>query len=123
MPLNVCVFTGNLTKDIELQYSKDGKAFSRFSIAVNDGFGANEHCSFFDMTAFGKTAETLYEHCKKGDRIGITGRAQQDSWEKDGQKRTAIKFICDRVEFLMGRKAEAAAEPEPAATGSDPIPF
>ena len=83
--------TGRLVRDPELRYTPNGKAVANFALAVNRLFGDDE-ADFFDVTCWGKTAETVANHLGKGRMVAITGRLQTRSYEaKDGSKRKALK--------------------------------
>ena len=107
--VNVVVLIGRLTKDPEVKYTagENPTAVARFSIAVNDGYGENEHTSFINIVAFGKQAENCERFLSKGRQVGITGRIQTGSYEKDGRTVYTTDVIASRVEFLGGRAAEA----------------
>jgi len=53
---------------------------------------------FFNVTAWYKLAENCAESLSKGDRVLVSGRLSQDSWEsKEGQKRSAVKIIANVI--------------------------
>lgn len=114
--MNKCLFIGNLVKDIDLQTSKGGKSYLNNSIAVSRKGG--DGSDFFNITAFGKTAEVISKYFTKGSRIGIEAHAQQSSYEKDGHKVYQITFIVDSIDFCE-RKSDSAAQNE----SSDELPF
>ncbi|SRR6056297_170649 len=105
---NRVILMGNLTRDIELRYTPGGMAVSDIAIAVNDRRkNANgdwvEETSFVDVTLFGRTAEVASEYLSKGSPIFVEGRLKQDRWEKEGQKFSKLKVICDRMQLIGGR--------------------
>ena len=106
--MNTVTIIGRLTKDPEVKYTAGEKptAVARFSIAVNDGYGENERTSFINIVAFGKQAENCERFLSKGRQVGITGRIQTGSYEKDGRTVYTTDVIASRVEFLGGRAAE-----------------
>lgn len=107
--MNVCVFSGRTTKDIELKTSKGGNSYCRFSIAVDSGFGDNRKTSFLNMTAFGKTAESLEKWVKKGNKIEVRCEASQNQYtDKDGNKRSDIVFTLQTWEFAGSKKDDEA---------------
>lgn len=129
MNFNKVFVAGHLTRDVEVRYSQDGKAFAKFGIAVNHKYGEKESVLFLDCTCFGKQAETLAEYCQKGSPLFIEGRLNQSNWDdKDtGQKRSKIDLIVERFQFLgEGKKSRSE---KPAASGEQPpveygdIPF
>jgi len=87
--MNIIILKGNLTKDIELRYTPSGLAVGKSSIAITDGFGDKQKTFFFDLTFFGKTAEMVNQHFRKGSQILIHGKLAQETWtdNQTGQKR------------------------------------
>ncbi len=118
--VNIVVLMGNLTRDPEMKYTPQGTAVCDLSLAINytrgKGDQKKDEVSYFDITAFGKTAENAAEYLKKGRSVIIEGRLQQERWEaQDGQKRSKVKVIAERVNFVGGGPKEA-----PAPTGAEP---
>lgn len=105
--VNCCVLVGRLTRDAELKYTTGGMAFANISIASNrsrkgaDGQWADE-VSFFDLTLWGKQAETLKQFLVKGKQIAAVGHLKQDRWERDGQKQSRVSIVAESVELLGG---------------------
>lgn len=125
--MNICAFTGRTTADMELRYTGEQMAVSSFSLAVDDGYGEKQHTSFFSMTAFGKTAESLQKYVTKGTKIAVTARARQNTWTtKEGQKRSSVEFVVDGWEFAQskgeGAQAAQAAKPPAAKKQKGGIP-
>ena len=106
--MNSVQLIGRLTRDPEVRYTtgQNQTAVARFSIAVNDGYGENERTSFINIVVFGKQAENCERFLGKGRQVGITGRIQTGSYEKDGRTVYTTDVIASRVEFLGGRTAE-----------------
>lgn len=99
------IVAGNLVRDPAMKYSQTGTPMCEFGIAVNEKWGQGEdkreRVSYFDVTCFGKTAEVAAEYLQKGKPIAIEGKLQQDRWEtQDGQKRSKIIIIGNRIHFL-----------------------
>ncbi len=110
MNINRVTLIGNLTKDVELKYSKDGKAIGKFSIAVN-GMDQND-VSFFNIVVFGKAAENCSQYLSKGKKVGIDGRLKQNRWQgDDGKPRSTIDIIASSVEFLSSVEKSPAQTP------------
>ncbi len=124
---NRVILLGNLVRDIELRYTNSRMAVCQNSIAVNDrrknasGEWIDE-TSFVDVTFFGRTAEIVSEYLGKGSPIFVEGRLKQDTWEKDGQKRSKLYVIVDRMQLLGGRSEGKNGEARPpsktASTGN-----
>ena len=108
--LNKVMLMGNLTRDPELRYLPSGTAVTQFRLATNRRYRNSsgemqEEATFVFIDAFGRTAEVLKEHVKKGDPIFVEGRLKFDEWEaKDGSgKRNRLKVICENFQFLTRR--------------------
>ena len=104
--MNLVILKANLTRDVEMRYLQTGTAVGQFGVAVNrkwkdDQGNQKEEVSFFDVEAWGKTAETIAQWFKKGSPILITGRLKQETWDdkQTGQKRSKVKIVLDRFEF------------------------
>lgn len=102
--MNLVVLTGRLTRDPELKYGQSGKAYSRFSLAVDRPFQKGE-TDFINCVAFGKTAELIGEYLRKGRKAGVTGRLQMGKYEVNGEKRTSYDVVVDTIEFLESKNA------------------
>lgn len=121
---NKVLLIGNLTRDPELRYLQSGTAVCDFGMAVNrqwrsqSGEKKDEVC-FVDITFFGRSAEVISEFCKKGRSLFVEGRLQLDSWTgKDGQKRSKLRVVGERMQFLDARGGGGAPGPAaPAAPG------
>lgn len=73
---------------------------TNFSMAVDNPFKKDD-TSFFDIVAFGKTAELLNNYCGKGSKILIEGNLKQDRFQdKEGNNRSVVRVIANRIEFL-----------------------
>ncbi len=110
MDLNKVILIGRFTADPELSYTQSGDALAKFSIAVN---GYKDQVNFFNCIAWRKTGEIISEYCKKGHRIGIEGKLQQDRWQdKDGNNKSVIKINVDSFQFLQPKTegSEAVVE-------------
>jgi single-strand DNA-binding protein len=104
---NRVILVGNLTRDPELRYIPSGTAVSEIGLAVNDRVKRNDQwvdeTTFVDITMWGRTAEVANEYLSKGSPVLIEGRLKLDSWEKDGQKRSKLRVVCERMQMLGGR--------------------
>ena len=105
MAFNLVILTGRLARDPELKYGASGSAYTRFTIAVNR-MKKEDGADFISCTAFGKTAELIAEYTRKGNLIGVQGRLQQDTYEKDGQKQSKTGVTVDKIEFMENNKEE-----------------
>lgn len=100
--MNKVMLVGRTTKDIELRYTtgQSRTAVAKFTLAV-DRIGKDKGADFISCVAFGKTAEAMDKYVKKGHRIGIAGRIQTGSYEKDGIKIYTTDVVVSEMEFLQ----------------------
>lgn len=137
--LNRVLLMGNMTRDPDLRYTKNGKAVCSFGLAMNRHFTGSDgqkqkKTTFVDVTFWEKRGEVIAEYFKKGSPIFVEGRLEMDEWENEKkEKRTKLYVVGDAFEFLErgpGKTAQAGAaapaeEPaaETAAPKEDDIPF
>ncbi len=145
---NRVVLMGNVTRDIELKYLQSGTAVTEVGMAMNDrrktqsGEWVDEPV-FVDVTLWGRTAEIASEYLSKGTPVFIEGRLKYDTWESDGQKRSKLRVVGERMQLIGprgersgsggggGHKESEYSEPATANAGSsnspeppqDDIPF
>ncbi len=100
--MNLVVLNGRLVRDPELKFGQSGKAYSRFSIAVDRPFQTStdsQTADFINCVAFGKTAEFIGEYFRKGRKILLKGSLQMNQYESEGKKLTTYVVIAENVEF------------------------
>ena len=120
--MNSVSLIGRLTRDPEVRYSAGSQtAVAKFTLAVNRTFTreGEPDADFIGITCFGKTAELVERYMSKGRQVGVTGRIQTGSYEKDGRKVYTTDVIADRVEFLD--RGNASSESSAASDVSDPF--
>src|SRR5689334_5691335 len=105
---NRVILMGNLTRDVDVRYLQSGTAVADVGLAVNDRRkGQNgewiEETTFVDVTLWGRTAEVAGEYLSKGSPILVEGRLKYDTWEKDGQKRSKLSVVCERMQMVGGK--------------------
>lgn len=111
--MNLAILTGRITRDVELKHTQTGQAVTRFSVAVDKGLSKDKKaemesknqatCDFINIVAWGKTAELIANYMSKGSMIGIQGRIQTGSYDKEGQKVYTFDVVADRIEFLESK--------------------
>ena len=114
--MNSVQLIGRLTRDPQISYGAASQtAVARFSIAIDRGKdrdGNDRGADFPSVVCFSKTAELVDKYVHKGDRIGITGRIQTGSYERDGQKIYTTDVVADRIEFLTSKQESSAQAAE-----------
>jgi single-strand DNA-binding protein len=106
--INNLTISGRIVQDIKLGYVGNNMAMAKFSVAVNRSVkGADgqwqDVASFVDVTAWGKTAEWLNQTARKGTKVLIVGRIEQQACtdKQTNQQKSKVAVIADRVELLM----------------------
>lgn len=122
--MNQINLIGNLTADPTLTVSQSNLSIVSFNIGVQRPFKdkqSGEYQSDFPRCkAFGKTAEIISEHFKKGSKIGLTGSVQTGSYEdKDGKKIYTTDVIVNQVTFVE-RKNQQNNSYKPAYGNNQP---
>ena len=93
-----------------MRYSQgeNSTAIASFSVAVNRKFKRDNEpeADFFNCTAFGKQAEFIEKYLKKGTKILLSGRLQNDNYtNKEGQKVYGVKVMVEEIEFAESKNA------------------
>jgi single-strand DNA-binding protein len=134
-----CILTGNLTADPELRFTPSGVAVANFTVAATSRTfdkTANQwrdgEALFLRCTLWRQAAENLAESLRRGDRVIITGRLRQRSFEtREGDKRTMIELDVDEIgaslKFttlkLTNTERVTAQAPTSEQTADDEPPF
>ena len=122
--INVMTISGRLVRDPELKTTSNGNTVASFRIANN----TLKKTNFFDVSLWGKPAETLVQYAEKGRWISLNGRMEQDEWEdKEGNKRTSYSIVADNFNFLGSGKKDDEGEGEAGASSkskeAEKVPF
>lgn len=112
--MNKAMLMGRLTRDPEVRYSQGANpmAIARFSIAVDRRFKrqGEPEADFFNCTAFGKQAEFIEKYLKKGTKMVVIGRLQNDTYtNKEGQKVYAVNVMVEELEFAESKSASGTS--------------
>lgn len=96
--------TGNLTRDPEIRYTRDGQANVILGIAVNrrwqdrETHEWEESTSFFDVICWRDLAEHAAMSLAKGMRVMVTGRLEQRTWEtEEGERRAKVEIVAEEL--------------------------
>jgi single-strand DNA-binding protein len=100
------MLVGRLANDIEKKTLDNGKKVLKISLAVNRSYKNPDgiyETDFIDCILWDELANNLSEYCKKGDVIGIRGRLQVSSYEKDDVKRKVVEVVAEKITFLSSK--------------------
>lgn len=132
--MNTTTLCGNLTRDPEIRYTRDGQASTSFGLAVNRRWQIrgtdewDESVSFFDVVCWRDLAENVALSLVKGSRVMVTGRLEQRNWETDeGERRSRVEVSAEDVgpslryaTAEVTRAERRAPETSSASGSSDP---
>lgn len=100
--MNKITLTGNIVRDADLKQTSDGKVWLSNAIAVRDDYKSKDgtyHSQFFEIVAFGTTAQYINTYCCKGTKVLIEGRlVREDYQDKQGNTKQAYKINVNSVE-------------------------
>ena len=110
--LNKVMIIGNVGTDPEMRFTPNGNPVTTFRIATSRIFTSSDgerkqETEWFTVVTWNKLAESCNQFLSKGRRAYVEGKLRTRTWEgQDGQKRTRIEVVADRVLFL-DRQASA----------------
>lgn len=110
--VNSVIEIGRLVKDAELKKFNEENGVIQFCIAVNtttkkDG-QYTDVANFFNVKRYGKNLDKLTSMLVKGKQVAVSGYLQQDRWETDGKKNSAIVIVAEDLELLGGGNSNNA---------------
>ncbi len=111
--LNQVVVVGRLTKDPEVVTLEKGKKRTSITVAVARSYKNTDgiyESDFIRCILWNAIAQNTSEYCHKGDVIGVKGRLQTSSYEKDGETKYSVDVIAEKVTFLSSKKGDPVIE-------------
>jgi single-strand DNA-binding protein len=124
---NTTTITGNLTREPEIRYTREGQASTQLGVAVNRRWQDRatqewqEATSFFDVICWRELAENAALSLAKGMRVVVTGRLEQRTWEtEEGEHRSKVEITADEIgPSLRFATADVQRVERRAADGDD----
>lgn len=106
--MNQVALVGRITKDLTLRKVSGGRVQGSFILAVNRNYKNRQgevDTDFVLCTLWGKLAENAAKHCGKGSLIGVGGRIQSRTYEREDKSRVYVtEVIGDEIRFLVTKK-------------------
>lgn len=105
--MNKVLLLGRMVADPEIRYTQNNTAMTRFKIAVNRQYKqeGQPDADFFQITAWGKTAEFISKYFKKGQQILVEGYLRNNSWtDQEGNKRYSDDIHATQVYFADSKR-------------------
>lgn len=122
--MNLWTGIGRLTQDPEMRATQSGKSVCTFTMAINRP-GKDKGADYIKITAWDKQAENCERYLAKGRLVGVQGKIQTGSYEKDGKKVYTQDVIAERIDFLEWgeKKQEPKEEQVDFAMLDEAVPF
>lgn len=122
--LNKVFLIGNLTREVDLRYTKQGKAIAEMSVALNRRNGEHEEVCYVDVVVWGKAAENCQRYLSKGSSIHVEGYLKQERWEdgQTGKSRSKMRVVAESVQFISHSKSGTTRATDPNPANSGPVP-
>lgn len=123
--MNKITLIGNLGRDPEMNYTPNGVAVTKFSLAVNrvtrSSTGEKEkETDWFNIVAWRQLAEICNNYLHKGDKVYIDGRLQQRKYtDKNGIERWMTEVIATDMEMLSPKPAQSGSSSDFLAGNAD----
>ena len=106
--MNQVIIVGRLFNEPQVKKLEKGKEVLNITVAVNRAFKNKDgeyETDFIDCVLWDGIAKNTNEYCHKGDVIGVKGRLEVDTYEKeDGTKEKNIHVLAEKVTFLSSKK-------------------
>jgi len=127
--LNKVMIIGNLGQDPEMRYTPSGRPLTKFRVATNRSWTAEDgekqtETEWFNVVAWGKLAEICNQYLTKGQRVYVEGRLHTRHWTDDeGNYRSATEIVAQEMIMLDGRPPAAEEAARTDQTSEEEFPF
>lgn len=98
------IAVGNLTKDAESRTVGEAEV-GKYSVAIN---GRKDSVMFLDCDHW--RVGGVLPYLTKGTTVLVEGELEQQSWEKDGQKKSKLVLQVQRLQLLGGRSQRSETD-------------
>lgn len=119
--MNILVQVGRLTRDPEIKTLPGGTTLCQVDIATSEKWKdkngeTKEKTCFLRWKIWGKAGEVAAQYLKKGHMVGLTGKLELETWEKDGAKHSRHVGNCERMELMPNKRDDNAPASQPPVT-------
>ena len=112
MSINRVVLVGRTTNEVKVSKTNSGLSVASFTVAV-DRFKKEDGADFINCVAWRQAADFLGTYCEKGMRIGVDGRLQTRTYERDGRTVYVTEVVADSVQILENKRQDQPKQEEP----------
>ena len=122
--INRTVLVGRLTKDPEVRKTQSGISCAMFTVACDRNRKKDENSNeptadFISCVAWRQPADFLGQYGHKGSLVGVDGRLQSRSYDKDGQRVYVTEVVADNLRLLDSRNSSTTRnDTPPVSSGS-----
>lgn len=100
---------GNVGRDAEIAYTRQGIAVLKFSVAVNKTIGKGDDkrqtTTWFNVTLWRERAEALASYIKAGMQVLVMGEVTASAYiGKDGKPAASLELTADDVKLLTSKQ-------------------
>lgn len=111
--INQVVYIGRLTKDPKLRHTSKKVPVVSFTLAVEQPKRSDLEKAVVDYipcVAWRRWAENLCKYQRQGSLIGVKGRTQSRTYEKDGATVFVNECVAQEIQFLAPRRDDLVPE-------------
>lgn len=126
--INSVVLVGRLTKDIELRKTQSGLSVAAFTVACDRRLSQEQKnngaqsADFINCVAWRGSADFLSSYAHKGDTVGVEGRLQTRSYDRDGQMVYVVEVLANSVNLLHSTQPKAQEQTYASKPTQEPKP-
>ena len=127
--INHVVVVGRLTKKPELKFTANGTKYTQFTVATQRNFKNKDgeyEADFINCRLWRTVAENFAKFADKGSLIGIEGRIQTSSYDKDGKTVYITEVLAESFTLLETKATTEARNNQTQETiefSEDDLPF
>ena len=122
--INRVVLVGRLTKDPEVRKTQNGKSVCQITVACDRNRKKDENnqeptADFISCVIWNQPADFLGQYGRKGSLVGVDGRLQSRSYDKDGQRIYVTEVVAENLRLLESKNSSTAgSDRPPVSSGS-----
>ena len=126
--INHVVVVGRLTRKPELKFTSNGTKYTQFSVATQRNFknkSGEYEADYINCLMWRAAAENFVKFTDKGSLVGIEGRIQTRSYDKDGKTVYITEVVAEGFSLLETKKTVESRNNQPvfSSNESEPIEF
>ncbi|CDL74577.1 single-stranded DNA-binding protein [Pseudomonas aeruginosa] len=130
--VNKVILVGNVGGDPETRYMPNGNAVTNITLATSESWKdkqtgqQQERTEWHRVVFFGKLAEIVGQHVKKGQQLYVEGSLRTRKWQaQDGQDRYTTEIIVDmhgQMQMFGGKPGNEQAAQSRSSTQQQSAP-